>query len=85
MLAERLESNSQWIEDKRSKVEFSPQDRDQVDAFLAGEEASPLRTYLKLQRKVRDQKRALLEKSLADDDDDEIAEEQDEELDDREA
>ena len=83
---ERLESNSQWIEEKRDHVEFSPQDREQVDAFLLGEESSPLRTYLKLQRKIREQRRELLEKSLVadgdgrDDDDDEGADDIDEEV-----
>jgi nucleolar complex protein 2 len=79
-LVERIETNSRWIEEKRSKVEFSPQDREQVDAFLLGEEGSPLRTYLKLQKKVREQKRELLEKSLADDEDDEGPEAEDEEM-----
>lgn len=83
---ERLESNAKWIEDKRSNVEFSPQDREQVEAFLAGKgdenAATPLRSYLKLQRKVRDQRREMLEKSLAGDDasegEDEEMEEDDE-------
>lgn len=66
---ERLEANAKFVEEKREKIEFSPQDREQVDAFLAGEEGSPLRTYLKLVRKQRDAKRELLEKSLQDDED----------------
>lgn len=69
-LLSRIENNANWIEEKRNKVEFAPSDREQVDTFLLGEEGSPLRTYLKLQRKQRDQKRELLEKSLLEDDDD---------------
>lgn len=78
---ERLESNAKWIEDRRSNVDFSPQDREQVEAFLAGKgdenAATPLRSYLKLQRKVRDQRREMLEKSLAGD---EASEGEDEEM-----
>lgn len=87
-LVDRLESNAQWIDEKRQNVEFSPQDREQVEAFLAGKgdenATTPLRSYLKLQRKVRDQRREVLEKSLAGDDgesdqeDDEEMEEDDE-------
>jgi nucleolar complex protein 2 len=84
---ERLESNAKWIEEKRANVEFTPQDREQVDAFMAGKgdenAITPLRTYLKLQRKIRDQKREMLEKSLAGDDDDDdnsAGEEEDEEM-----
>lgn len=88
-LVERMENNSKWIQEKRSKVDFSPQDREQVDSFLQDEseqDKSPLRIYLKLQRKVREQKRALLEKSLADDDGDDLdaMEEDEDEEDDQE-
>ena len=65
-LVERLEANATFIEEKREKVEFSPQDRKQIEAFqrnIQGEN-TPLKSYLKLQRKVRDQKRELLERSL---------------------
>jgi nucleolar complex protein 2 len=77
-LVERLESNSKWINDKRQSIEFSPQDREQVDAFLSGKGdenmTTPLRSYLKLQRKVRDQRREMFEKSLNGDDGDDVAE-----------
>lgn len=82
-LVERLESNAKWIEEKRANIDFSPQDREQIDSFLSGkgdDAATPLRSYLKLQRKVRDQRREVLEKSLAGDEDSEaeMGEEMDE-------
>merc|ERR1719262_945757 len=74
-LIERVESNANFVETKRSKVEFSPQDREEIDLFHHNlsrpDQATPLRSYLKLQRKLRDQKRELLEKSMQDDDEDE--------------
>lgn len=104
-LCERIDANSSFIQTKRASVEFSPADRTQVDSFLADlRETSktdekytpptPLGTFLKLQRKIRDQKRDLLEKSLQDDedeqdglavedgsdDDDDMDEQQDEEM-----
>ena len=88
-LVERLESNSKFIEDKRQSIDFSPQDREQIDNFLAGKGdenmTTPLRSYLKLQRKVRDQRREMFEKSLNGDDGDDVAEasegEEEEEMD----
>lgn len=81
-LVDRLDSNAKWIEEKRSHVEFSPQEREQVDSFLSGKgdetAQTPLRSYLKLQRKVRDQKREILEKSLAGDGESDEGEEVDE-------
>lgn len=81
-LVERLESNSKFIEDKRQNIEFSPQDREQIETFLAGKGDenvnTPLRSYLKLQRKVRDQRREMFEKSLAEDDEEASEGEEDE-------
>lgn len=89
-LLERIESNAQFIEGKRSKVEFSPQDREEIDLFhhnlssSKADTATPLRSFLKLQRKLRDQKRELLEKSMQDDEEEGARGEEDEEDDDEE-
>ena len=53
-----------WIEQRRSQVEFAPNDQSQVDAFLQNEASdAPLQQALRLARKVREQKRRLLEKT----------------------
>lgn len=67
VLVEKLESNARWIEERREKIEFAPSKRDKVDRFLQGEELdkTPLGGYLRLQRKLRDAKRATLEKAVS--------------------
>ncbi|KAK4046846.1 Nucleolar Complex 2 protein [Microbotryomycetes sp. JL221] len=64
-LIERLEAQSKWIEERREKVEFAPNKRDKVDRFLLNEdkEKTPLGGFVKLQRKVKEQKRATLERA----------------------
>lgn len=58
LLVQKLESNSKWIEEKRSKVDFAPNDRTSVDAFLKDVEweKTPLGAYVGGQRKTREQK-----------------------------
>ncbi|KAF2638455.1 Noc2-domain-containing protein [Massarina eburnea CBS 473.64] len=58
LLVQKLEANSKWIEEKRTKVEFAPNDRAGVDAFLKDVdwEKSPLGAYVSGQRKTREQK-----------------------------
>lgn len=64
---EKLEGNARWIEERREKIEFAPSKRDKVDRFLQGEETSstPLGAHLRLQKKLRDQKRLTLEKAVS--------------------
>lgn len=72
-LVEKLEAQRSFIESKRIKVHFAPGQQDQVDRFLADEdpEKTPLGQHLKRERKVREQKRDLLERAAkADDADD---------------
>lgn len=63
LLIQKLDANSRWIEEKRAKVDFAPNDRAGVDNFLKGVEweKSPLGAYVAGQRKVRDQKQKQLE------------------------
>lgn len=65
-LVERLEANARWIEQRRESVEFGPNKRDKVDRFLANEEVekTPMGTHVKLQRKLRDAKKATMERAL---------------------
>lgn len=64
---EKLEGNAKWIEERREKIEFAPNKRDKVERFLQGEEAgnTPLGAHLRLQKKMRDAKRATLEKAVS--------------------
>ncbi|KAJ9220404.1 hypothetical protein DTO169C6_7293 [Paecilomyces variotii] len=85
LLVQKVESNSRWIEDKRSKVNFSPKDRAEVETFLKDVdwEVTPLGAFVKTQRKLRAERAAVLEqgrreeeerRKRGDDDDDEIME-----------
>lgn len=64
VLIERMEGNAKWVGEKRKGVEFAPGDRAQVEGFLEGVEveSSPLGTYWRLQKKVREAKRREVEK-----------------------
>lgn len=66
LLVGKLEQNSKWIEEKRSGVDFAPNRKEEVEAFLKDVEweTTPLGAYVVSQRKVREEKRRLLEESL---------------------
>lgn len=63
LLIQKLEANAKWIEEKRTKIDFAPNDRAGVDNFLKDVdwEKTPLGAYVAGQRKVRDQKQKQLE------------------------
>ncbi|KAF3002635.1 Nucleolar Complex 2 protein [Curvularia kusanoi] len=63
LLIQKLEANTKWIEEKRTKIDFAPNDRAGVDNFLKGVEweKTPLGAYVAGQRKIRDQKQKQLE------------------------
>lgn len=69
---EKLDQNSKYIEQHRSKVTFGPLDKEQVDAFLkdVAWETTPLGAYVVTHRQVREEKLKLLRESLADDNED---------------
>ncbi|KAJ0342623.1 hypothetical protein COL922a_000898 [Colletotrichum nupharicola] len=69
LLVQKLEANAKFIEEKRSKVEFAPKDRAQVDAFLRDFdwEKTPLGAYVVVQRKMREQKAKALEEARKED------------------
>jgi len=63
-LLDRLQQNAAWVSQRRQGVEFAPGDHAQVDAFLAQDTSeAPLQSALRLARKVRAQKRRLLEQN----------------------
>ena len=72
VLVEKLENNAKWIEDRREQIEFAPNKRDKVDRFLQGDDgaSAPLGAHLRLQKKMRDQKRVTLEKAAMGDGED---------------
>ena len=63
LVVQKLEANSRWIEEKRAKVDFAPNDRAGVEGFLKDVEweKSPLGAFVAGQRKAREQKAKLLE------------------------
>ncbi|KAK1782701.1 Noc2p family-domain-containing protein [Copromyces sp. CBS 386.78] len=69
LLVQKIESNAKFIEDKRNRVEFAPNDRTQVDAFLRDFEweKTPLGAYVVGQRKLRAEKRKMMEEARKED------------------
>lgn len=65
LLVQKLEANARWIEERRAKVDFAPNDRRNVDKFLADTswEKTPLGAYVVGQRKTREEKARLIEES----------------------
>ncbi|KAJ4375540.1 Nucleolar Complex 2 protein [Didymella sp. IMI 355093] len=63
LLIQKLEANTRWIEEKRTKIDFAPNDRAGVDNFLKDVEweKSPLGAYVAGQRKAREQKQKQLD------------------------
>lgn len=66
---ERLEANSKFIQQKRSKVEFGPTNRAEVAVFLKDYEwqKTPLGSYVVVQRQVREERLKLLREAAVDD------------------
>lgn len=63
ILVEKIEATRTWVEKKRQNVDFAPNNRTEVDGFLEGTpvDVTPIGTWMRLQRKVRDQKRKEVE------------------------
>jgi nucleolar complex protein 2 len=63
LVVQKLESNSKWIEEKRMRVDFAPNNRAGVEAFLKEVEweKSPLGAFVVGQRKQREQRAKLVE------------------------
>ncbi|KAK2596996.1 hypothetical protein N8I77_012871 [Diaporthe amygdali] len=70
LLVQKLEANAKFIEEKRSKIEFAPKNRTQVDKFLSGFdwEKTPVGAFAVGQRKQREEKRKMLEEARKEDD-----------------
>lgn len=65
LLVQKIESNSRWIEERRSKVSFSPKNRAEIEGFLKDVdwEATPLGAFVKTQRAQRAERAKLIESS----------------------
>ncbi|KAL5442260.1 hypothetical protein PMIN07_010883 [Paraphaeosphaeria minitans] len=65
LLVQKLEANSKWIEERRAKVEFAPNDRAGVEGFLKDVEweKTPLGAFVIGQRKMREQKEKMEEEA----------------------
>ncbi|KAL4795714.1 Noc2p family-domain-containing protein [Aspergillus venezuelensis] len=63
LLVQKVESNAKWIEERRVSVNFAPRNRVEVENFLKDVdwESTPLGAFVKVQRKLREEKAALLE------------------------
>lgn len=68
LLVQKVELNSRWIEERRAKVNFAPKDRADVENFLKETEweITPLGAFVKTQRKLREEKAAVLEQGRQD-------------------
>lgn len=66
-LVDKLNQNSEFIQQKRSTVEFGPKNRVEVNNFLKdlSWEKTPLGVYVKVQREVKEEKVRILRESLA--------------------
>lgn len=64
-LVERLEEGSKWIAERRKNVGFGPAELGKVRAWEreADLEDGPVEKYVKMQRKIREKRRKLLEKA----------------------
>lgn len=65
VLVGKLEANSKWVQERRSKVEFAPDKLVEVEGFCKEVEweKTPLGGYVVSQRKVREEKQKMLEES----------------------
>ena len=69
VLVQKLEANAKFIESRRAKVDFAPNDRSQVDAFLSDLdwEKTPVGAYVVGQRKAAAEKQRMVEAARKDD------------------
>ncbi|KAK2627487.1 hypothetical protein QTJ16_003453 [Diplocarpon rosae] len=70
LLLQKIEANAKFIEGKRAKVEFAPNNRAGVENFLKGFEweKTPLGAFVSGQRKQREEKARLLEEGRREED-----------------
>ena len=69
-IIEKLNQNAQYIEEKRSDVDFSPSNKTEVNKFLNDItwEKTPLGAYVVVQREVKEERARLMRESLEEND-----------------
>lgn len=70
LLVQKLEANSKWVEEKRAKVDFAPNNRAGVEGFLkeVDWQKTPLGAFVAGQRKTREEKAKILEEGRREED-----------------
>ncbi|KAJ5167447.1 uncharacterized protein N7482_006228 [Penicillium canariense] len=63
LLVQKVEANARWIEERRLNVSYTPRNRTEVDKFLKDVdwESTPLGAFVKTQRKLREERAAIVE------------------------
>lgn len=63
LLVQKVEANARWIEERRLNVNYTPRNRTEVEGFLKDVEweNTPLGAFVKTQRKLREERAAVLE------------------------
>lgn len=63
LLVQKVETNARWIEERRLNVNYTPRNRTEVEGFLKDTEweSTPLGAFVKTQRKLREERAAVLE------------------------
>ena len=69
LLVQKLEANTRWVEERRAKVDFAPNNRKGVETFLqdVSWEKTPLGAYVVGQRKVREERARVAEEARKED------------------
>ncbi|KAG8629803.1 hypothetical protein KVT40_001422 [Elsinoe batatas] len=65
LLVQKLDANCKWVEERRAKVEFAPNNRSGVEGFSREVEwdKTPLGAFVKGQRRVRDERAKVMEEA----------------------
>ena len=65
LLLQKAEANSRWIEERRNKVTFAPKDRADIDGFLkdVGWEETPFGAFVVDQRKMKSERKKILDQA----------------------
>ena len=63
LLVQKSEANARWIEERRNKINFSPKDRTEVEAFVKDVQwqDTPLGAFVVSQKESREERRKVLE------------------------
>ncbi|PLB33637.1 mRNA-binding ribosome synthesis protein NOC2 [Aspergillus candidus] len=81
LLIQKVEANSRFIEERRASVSYAPRNRAEVETFLKDLpwESTPLGAFVKSQRKLREERAAVLEKGRREDERRRAADKEDDE------